>query len=349
MHNVFNDRFFDRQGPAWHSLGHTDPKVVSAVKAVKKYKMDYNIFLANMFADVGAGKNKAIDLEKMAIMREPTHDDPQYRFFGMASEKYAIIQNVELAEFVDSLTNKWSLETVGCLAQGKTIFFSMNAGQQSVAKEEIKNYFVVTDTRDGGTSLKVVFTPVRVVCQNTLITGLKQAIINIPLNHYGKLREDLGLRINALKKLQDAQDVTLGIFEKFTKTKMSSDVFDGMLRKVFPVPAKPNKALIVEEFHPDNYPDIGAALVASGNEALTDWNYLCAYYNEKRTDVGTLLEKFNDEQPKLANTLWAGYNVVVEYADFRPGSEQAGASALFGERAKEKKRAFDYAYALVRK
>jgi hypothetical protein len=48
-------------------------------------------------------------------------------------------------------------------------------------------------------------------------------------------------------------------------------------------------------------------------------------------------------------TLWGAYNAVVETEDYRNGrgDDQIGASAVFGERAVGKKRAFEYAVDLV--
>jgi hypothetical protein len=344
---VLGNMVFDRQGPMWHGKGHVDPKVTSAVKAVKKYGMDFIIHLVDTYANV-KGKQMVLT-PKASIMREPIKEDPEWRFFGHASHDYRIMQNTEVADVVDLLTDVWSLETVGVLEEGKTIFFTLNAGAQNVAKDEIKQYFLVTDTRDGGTSLKIAFTPVRTVCWNTLTTGLKQSLVTIPLTHYGDLSAMLTMRVNALKKLQTAQETTMGIFAKLAKKKMTAEDFDTILEAVFPLPEKSRVAMLADEFKPENYPDIGEALIEKSMRAQTVWNYTTNYWLGKRENVRNLLVKFNDEFKASANTLWAGYNVVAEFADWRAGSEDVAISALWGARAQEKKRAFAQAQVLLKK
>jgi len=48
---------------------------------------------------------------------------------------------------------------------------------------------------------------------------------------------------------------------------------------------------------------------------------------------------FNDEYPRLANTPWAMWQAVVETEDYRRGHADS-ATALFGQRANTKARAF---------
>jgi hypothetical protein len=282
-------------------------------------------------------------------MRRPTADDNEWRFFGFASHDYRIMQNTEVAEVVDLLTDVWPIETVGALEEGKTIFFVLQADSTTVAGDEVKNYFLVTDTRDGGTSLKIAFTPVRVVCWNTLVSGLKQSMVTVPLTHYGDLSGMLEMRVNALKKLQAAQETTTAIFQKLAKQKMSSEDFDQILQAVFPLPKPSNLATLAQEFHPDQYPDIGEGLLERSMKAQTSHNYVTQYWLGKRENVRTLLAKYNDEFRKSANTLWAGVQVVAEFADWRPGSEDVPVSALWGARAVEKKRAFATALDLLKK
>ena len=63
-------------------------------------------------------------------------------------------------------------------------------GEAAIAGEHHKLYYLITDHRDGLGALTIAFTPVRVVCQNTLTTGLNQAKVSVSLSHNKMIKAD---------------------------------------------------------------------------------------------------------------------------------------------------------------
>ena len=61
-----------------------------------------------------------------------------------------------------------------------------------------------------------------------------------------------------------------------------------------------------------------------------------------RTTAEELYSKFNDENPDVANTVWASIQAVTELSTWREGTK-ADSSVLFGARANEIYRAYEYA------
>lgn len=347
MHNLFGDRFFGRTGPGWHEIGFTDNRITKCEAAVKKAKLDYQIFLASLKADVGSHQIEVPN--KMVILREPTYDDPNYANLGFASPDYSILQNLEIAKAMDVLTDIWPCETVGALGKGETIFITLDAGEREIKGELIRQYFLITDTRDGGTSLKIAFTPVRVVCQNTLVTGLRSALISLSMEHTKGLSQSFPSRLQLVKKLETSRDRTMEAFDLMTKCSLKKGDMDFILNAAYPLPKKPAKAAIVEEFtDKDDIAEIGA-LYGEATEAVALWQYYCDRARTLQTAAMELFTKFNDEFPKTANTPWAAYNAVAESADWRKGAESVPASAIWGPRGTEKKRAFAAAQAIVAK
>ena len=79
---------------------------------------------------------------------------------------------------------------------------------------------------------------------------------------------------------------------------------------------------------------------------LNDTKHLREEYDKRVERVEKIragaLERFhvfNDEYPRLANTPWAMWQAVVETEDYRRGHADS-ATALFGQRANTKARAF---------
>lgn len=349
MNKVFGDRFLGRGGPVWSEIGVSNPAAATASKAVKKAKLDYNIILAPVSGQVDTPMGtQLVNIEKKsAILREPTSDDPEYRFFGFASPEYGIVQNMDIAKSLDTLTDDWPVETVGALGYGETIFITLDAGERKIKGEDLKLYFLVTDTRDGGTSMKIAFTPVRVACYNTLVTGLKSSLVTVSMDHVASIGSVFDSRVSLVKRLTAAQDSTLEIFDMMSKFKLKGKQFERVIEAAYPLPKRPKKAVVLDEVTVDESELVGM-LYDEASHANQLWEYYCQRALGLRDAASELFAKFNDEFPKTANTGWAVYNAVVETADFRNGSDSVPVSAIWGARAQEKKRAFTEVSSLMK-
>lgn len=340
-HNIFGERFWGFRKPAWHNLGYVSDVPMTAMEALEKIDGNFEIVKLPTYVKVKSiFGEQLIETGHFALMREPTDDDLFYRVFGIVSDRFEIIQNRDIAGLLDAtLTEKWPVETVGVLGSGETIFFTLQAGEGEVKKDPIKNYFFITDTVDGKHSMKIGFTPVRIVCQNTLITGIQAGNINLDISHFDTVSE-LTSRLNLLSKLQEAQSKTYEIFNLFAEIILSKEEQAEVFADAYPMPTKPKRLKIFEELvqKGDTLAGVFVDKVAKDNKY---YEYMIERNKQLREGASWLMEKWNDEQPSLANTAWGVYNVVVESADFRDGkSNEVDSSALFGSRSVEKERAF---------
>ena len=85
---------------------------------------------------------------------------------------------------------------------------------------------------------------------------------------------------------------------------------------------------------------------------LNDKKYAQDEFEKRRNRVQNIrkgawerFQFFNDKNPALANTPWAAWQAVVETEDFRRGKSNS-ATAIFGQRAEAKSRAFNTALKL---
>jgi len=339
---LFGDRFFGRDGHVLNQIGYKDPNITTCVKAVKKAKLDFNIILAPVSGQVETpmGTQLVSVPNKAMILREPTQDDPEHRFLGFASPDYGIIQNLEIAKALDVLTDEWPCDSVGSLGHGETVFFSLDAGEFKIKGEECKSYFLMTDTRDGGTSMKIAFTPVRLKCQNMLITGLKKAFVSVSMEHVSGMRVALESRLSLMKKMVQAKDTTIKIFETMAAFKLKKSELEFVMDRTYPMPKRPKKTSLLEETFTEAETKLIGVLYEEASQANSLWEYYCTRAQTLRDASMDLYHKFNDETPKTANTAWAAFNAIVESADFRNGSESVAESAIWGPRSSEKKRGF---------
>ena len=244
-HNIFGTRFLGNRKPAWHGIGTTFDVPLTLLEAVQQAKMEYQIEKFPLYAHTPWGQIKVED--EVAAVRHPTDDDPTPRIFNTVSPKYSILQNTDLATLLNPLTEKWPVETVGALGYGETIFFVLKSDSTKVKTEEIDKYFLVTDDKGGGKTLRIAFTPIRVVCQNTLTIAMEKATTSVSLRHYSSLQDDVKFHVDLISKMQDIEDRAIQEFTLLTTKKLDKDQVIYVVSNTYPMPPKPRKAQILED------------------------------------------------------------------------------------------------------
>lgn len=339
----FGQRFIDTRRPGWRALGKSFDSPVTAPEAVHMANMDFKFIKLPLLGDLTSA---VVDTGKFGIFREPTEDDNKYRFYGAVSEDYSVLQNMDIAQVIEPLTRVWPVETIGALGTGETMFMSLNAGEGEVKGERIQLYFGITDTRDGGTSLKIMFTPVRFYCQNTLITGLKQSIVSSAIIHTPGAANVLSARVNLLQQMQRALETTMASFEQLASAAITDDDAVSIFADTYPEPKRSAKQELLQDYDDVTGPQFLGTLYDEAARANESWKYYANKNAALREAVYGNYQRICDEHPSIARTAWAAYNSVVEFADFREG-HHVEMSSLFGARAAEKQRAFAAAMRMV--
>lgn len=338
--NLFGDRYAGRR-PAWHGIAREifpgDEKM-SLTDAFRRAGLDYELKFANVYAEVETvfGTQRVEMPDKRAIIRDVTQDDPEFRPISVVSKDYGLITNMELASSVDVLTDTWGVETVGALGAGERVFFTLNTGDFEVKGDPVKGYFLGTNKSDGSAALQLAFTPVRVVCQNTLTSGLAQAQAKATINHHSKVGDDLDARVRLLHSLQKTEVETIAIFTKMANAILSMDQAYAVIKAAYPDPTKSKFLQYMDGIDLNTAPQ---SLAEKTTDAIKGYEREGENAIQFREAVRELFGKFNDEQPSLANTGWAVWNSVVEFADYREGKGDPDVSTLWGSRFREKQRA----------
>jgi hypothetical protein len=214
--------------------------------------------------------------------------------------------------------------------------------------EEIQNYFIADLHNAPGNGHTIVYSPVRVVCFNTLTMAKSRSNFKIKIPHTGDPGAIMNFIANTVGHFDKHQADTKALFEQMMATPIKADDFAGIVAKTFPYPKKPGKVRFLEGLKSDQR----AAILQDAKQraVLTDFigaedDYKVAI---KRADTlreltRELAQKFNDEHPAVANTVWMAYQATTENSDWREGreNEDIGKSVLFGLRSREKVRAFD--------
>jgi len=178
----------------WHGLGKSVDHIMKAAECLEFAQLGWTV------EKVGIRTFEGVEVVgRYATVRRDTR-----KALGIVGERYTIVQNVDAFTFMDAVTETGEAKyhTAGSLGGG-TMIWLLAKLPESVAvadKDLIDQYILLSNSHNGWSALTVKWTPVRVVCQNTLTAALSGGKRGIRHSHTlsitGKVkstRELLGL------------------------------------------------------------------------------------------------------------------------------------------------------------
>ena len=162
--------------------------------------------------------------------------DEDDTLLGIVSDRYRIVQNKDAFEFVNDLSsNGFEFERAGVFKNGKSIWMMGHLPKENILGDEISNNIVLVNSHDGSSGVKVMMTPIRVVCSNMLNLALKSAERSWTTKHtsniYSKLEEakhTLGLADKYMTELKEES-------ERLSTIKISDSKIEEIFDKMFPI------------------------------------------------------------------------------------------------------------------
>lgn len=167
---------------------------MSVAEAFQHYGMDYSVSKESLVRlpddlitkilngeDLGVIDPTRIIKSSMATVRTDTDTT-----LGVVGSKYGVCQNAKALEFIDFMTNgtegNADVQTCGVLDDGARIWMSVkmpkvaSLGRLTNGEEDsIEEYLLFTNSHDGSGAVTCCFTPIRVVCRNTLAAALRMS------------------------------------------------------------------------------------------------------------------------------------------------------------------------------
>ena len=202
MHNI-NSMMYVGDKP-WHGLGTKLDKVATSAEAIVAAGLDWKVEKRPLYAGFGNDEWKQLPW-KFATCRMDTKQP-----LGVVGSIYRPLQNTEAFSFFDAIVGvkEAMYHTAGALGDGERVWILAKLpGYVRVMKDDISEKFLLlVNSHDGSKAAQMMFTPIRVVCQNTLNVALGGAEIQAKVRH----TTNMGTRIDEVRE-------TLGIInQKFT-------------------------------------------------------------------------------------------------------------------------------------
>lgn len=115
---------------------------------------------------------------------------------GIVKEKYTPVQNIEAFTFFDNAigNNKAIWDTAGCFGNGETIFVSAKLPDTfKIGADGVDNYLVFTNSHDGSSGVKIMITPIRIICQNVLNSAVRNASNYVSFRHTKSVHQNIDI------------------------------------------------------------------------------------------------------------------------------------------------------------
>lgn len=309
--------------PAWHRLGTVLDNPATAEEAIKAAHLDWVVIKQPLFA--GAIEHYSIASYYTIVRGDDWIKRKKATVLGIVGEDYTPVQNREAFKFFDTIVGEKAAvyHTAGALGNGERVWILAKLpGDICVIGDDVtEKYLLLSNSHDGNSAVQIKFTPIRVVCQNTLTMALSQGpTLRVP--HTRDVRERLRIAASMLNAVKVRYNELEGVFRRMTRVPVRGEMLQNYLGQIFPDPRRKADETRYER-----------AL----EQARTD-----------RAGAEYLFEMGKGNQQRgVSGTLWAAYNGVAEYVDFRKYAKAADTRQVeaiwFGDGYSVKARAYTVA------
>jgi phage/plasmid-like protein (TIGR03299 family) len=166
-HQFSSGAFFHGQA-AWHKLGHVVDGTLPAREAFALGEADWQVLSTPILDPTG---------QPIEGYQAITRGD-NGKVLSVQKHSYTIVQNEQLIKLAEALHEDAEMSAVCVLDEGRKVTFTakINGAEGEVLKgDEICQYIVGATSHDGSIAFQTLFTPIRVVCNNTLSAALGHA------------------------------------------------------------------------------------------------------------------------------------------------------------------------------
>lgn len=276
--------FASARTDAWHKLGTTLDDVFTAEQAMHTARLGgWNVRKAPLAATVDEHQ---LNVDAYATVRtNPATGQPEA--LGVVGEQYTVVQNEQLCGFLNAVTDESGAhyETAGSLRKGREVFVTAKLPDTMTigGVDDLDLYIAGLNSHDGGSAVRMLVTPVRIVCANTQAAALGNAKAAYALRHTSgvqgraeEARQALGLTWRYLADFQAEA-------EKMIDQTLTDGKFLDIIKELWPLPEEPT------------------------DRQRSNHDRLLTQFGELFTEA--------DTQANIRGTRWAGYQTVTEYLD----------------------------------
>lgn len=285
MAHEVESMFYLGQTP-WHGLGKKIERVLTVEEAIREAGLDWEVALQPIYTAPGPN----MELVEDAQLCYRLDNGKQ---LGTVGKRYRPLQNAEAFKVFQPLveSNEIALETAGSLNEGRKIWILGRINKDPLtivgkADDVVERFVLLSNSHDGTLAVRMGFTPIRVVCNNTLtfaITSDDSKLIRV--RHTTNM-------VKTLDELRETMNVANAEFEATAeqyRLLATRDINSKDLDKYF--------RIVFDK--------------AEDQVFRKEGKIIELFENGRGNDL-----------PGVRGTYWAAYNAVTEYLSYEQGRSQ---------------------------
>ncbi|CAB4131530.1 LGT_TIGR03299, phage/plasmid-like protein TIGR03299 [uncultured Caudovirales phage] len=217
----------------WHGLGYKVPADLTPAQMLEAAGLDWTVSKVPAYAEING---VSTPIGRSALVRSSDSS-----MLDVVSDDWNPIQNQEAFEFFNEFIAAGDMEmhTAGSLRDGQIVWglAKVRDSFELFKGDQVDSYLLFSNFHRYGFSTDVRFTPIRVVCNNTLTLSLNSKVENfVKISHRSKFdadstKEMLGI---AKEKLAQYKDMASFLGSKMAKTENIVEYFN----RIFPATGK---------------------------------------------------------------------------------------------------------------
>lgn len=267
----------------WHGLGEKLESAPTISEAIEASGLDWEV-----------GTKDLVTKDFQEVHAKATYRKSDNAILGVVGPRYVPLQNREAFDwfqpFIDN--GECSLHTGGSLSDGQKVWVLAQLNRdpsEIVPGDEVQKFILLSNSHDGTTSIRVWYTPIRVVCVNTLAAAHQKGVSQML-----RIRHTASSKVN----LDNVRDIMDNINMQFEAT---AEQFRFLASKNF------------------NQHDVRKYVkVLLGCDKTHDDDLKTRTRNTIRK-VMTTIEGPKQDMPGVRGTWWAAYNGFNEYLNYEKG------------------------------
>lgn len=231
--------FFSVKEKAWHGLGQVVTDYPSSKEALQFAGLDFTVIKRPNIHRLDDG-SEIVSSTSFFTSRT----DNNAILGDKLGADYEVLQNVDAFAFFDSIVGGDGImyETAGALGKGERIFITAKLPDYiRVGSDDlIDKYLFLTTSHDGFGSITAAFTPIRIVCANTLSAAMRNRSNTFRIRHTAGAKDRLE-EAHRLMGMSNQLSVELeAIFNHWTRVCIT----DTEVKKLIQLAMVPNKEVL---------------------------------------------------------------------------------------------------------
>lgn len=288
------ESMFSVKETPWHGLGKIVHEAPTAADAIKLAGLDWRVLESPIYRVNDKSGNQFLQVPShKAVFRETDGT-----VLGVVGNDYHPLQNDKAFEFFNPFVESGlaSFETAGSLREGKVVWVlaKLNRAPIEIGKGDVVNKFLMlSNGHDGKMAVRVGFTPIRVVCANTLaMSHSNQQSKLLRVMHSSKVNDNVE-KIRDLVNAADAKfEATAAQYQELTRHGVNEKDLKRYVNIVF------------------KYSEVEDARRQMSKDRMIQ-------------DITRLFETGRGQNlPGAKGTYWGLYNSVTEYLSYEKGRGQ---------------------------